>query len=366
MCRNGRLSAVREDDATTGSQFNGLMKNSLAFVLFQLSIPGLLLLTVPACGDAEPDDGTEVSVSVNRTASNAPGTADDPVDEANADAPGATTTSGSTSSSVAGSGSGRVTAGQTSDNRTTAGSNQSTSGESSGSRSGRTSETGDVVPYSPATFDALLKKYVRNGRVNYGGFDSDAEFSRFVESLAEADPSSMSQDEALAFWVNAYNALVIRNVNDHPGTKNPLDVKGFFDGITFSVAGRSLTLNDIENKVIRPTYNEPLIHFGLVCAAVSCPPLISTAYTGANVRSTLRSNAEKYLGDSKQNRFDAASGTLWVSKIFEWYIADFGGSTEGIVTFVRKHAPADMAAKIEAAKNVTVKYNEYDWTLNSM
>lgn len=335
------------------------MKISLSVPLVQLSAVLLLLLPLPACGDADPEGETEVAISVNRESTPARGVADTLQDE-DSDRPGTLAETGGTTSGTASGASSESGAPEPPT------SSSSTSGPNASASSRRSVQTGDAPPYSPEAFDALLGKYVRNGRVNYSGFGSDGAFTRFVSSLEGADPSTMSKDEALAFWINAYNALVIRNVLDHPGTKNPLDVKGFFDAITFNVAGRTLTLNDIENKVIRPTYQEPLIHFGLVCAAVSCPPLIPTAYTGANVRSTLRANAEKYLADTKQNRFDAATGTLYVSKIFEWYIADFGNSQDGIVEFVRTYGPADMVSKLGAAGNVKVKYNEYDWTINAM
>lgn len=227
-------------------------------------------------------------------------------------------------------------------------------------------ETGDASPsgYDPAVFDRLLKSFVSNGRVDYAGFKRSDEFARFLETIGSASPSSMSTNEALAFWVNAYNAMVIKNVNDNPGIKQPLDVSGFFDAKKFRVAGRSVTLNQIENEIVRPTYREPLIHFGLVCAARSCPPLIRTAYTASNVRSQLASNARAYLADSKQNRFDPATGTLALSKIFEWYKEDFGGNDAGLIAFAKKYGPAEMKQGLEAAENPTVTFLEYDWTLN--
>jgi hypothetical protein len=325
----------------------------------QLSTILITILLIPACGDAEPEEDSEVSISVNQESTEARGVTDS-LQMEDTDLSG---TSSEGSATVAGSAN---KAGNKSSETTPSASAQSTASFSQPASSRRSVQTGDAPPYSSAAFDVLLKKYVRNGRVNYSGFESDGAFTQFVASLEETDPSKMSKDEALAFWINAYNALVIRNVLDHPGTRNPLDVNGFFDAITFNVAGRTLTLNDIENKVIRPTYQEPLIHFGLVCAAVSCPPLIPSAYTEANVRSTLRSNAENYLSDTKQNRFDVADGTLYVSKIFEWYIADFGNSQDGIVAFARKYGPAQMVSRIEAAEKVKVKYNEYDWTINAM
>jgi hypothetical protein len=123
-------------------------------------------------------------------------------------------------------------------------------------------------------------------------------------------------------------------------------------------------LNDIENTVIRPTFKEPLIHFGLVCAARSCPPLIATAYTGENVRGQLAANARAYLADAAQNKFTKGSKTLSLSKIFEWYKADFGGNDAGLIAFAKQYGPETMVAGLGNGSGVKVTYNEYDWTLN--
>ena len=227
-------------------------------------------------------------------------------------------------------------------------------------------EPGDEkpIPYDPAVFDLLLKSYVSNGKVDYRGFKSSDEFTQFITSLKTADILSMSTDEGLAFWINAYNGLVILNVNNNPGIEQPLDAKGFFDKKKFMVAGKSVTLNDIENNIVRPTYKEPLIHFGLVCAALSCPPLIRKAYTASNVRSQLVENARAYLANPKQNHWDARTKTLYLSKIFEWYKVDFSDNTAGLIAFAKEYGPESMKSGLEGAGNVKIKFLEYDWTLN--
>lgn len=322
-------------------------------------IPLLLLLpALPACGDDVPEEEPAVEIDVTTVAEEQEpsGTGGDPDDGA----PDPVVADGTVDADDGGA---AQKAGRSALPRATASTGR-TPRPATASRGEADQNRESADSYDPAVWDALLKKYVQNGRVDYAGFRGDARFSPFVASLAAADPAAMSTDEALAFWVNAYNALVIRNVLDHPRITNPLDVPGFFDKITFRVAGRTLTLNDIENSVIRPTYDEPLIHFGLVCAARSCPPLIPSAYTGSNVRTKLAENARAYLADTRQNRFEESSGTLWVSKIFEWYRVDFGDSDAGIIAFVRAHGPEDLRRRIAAADNLTVKYNEYDWTLN--
>lgn len=224
--------------------------------------------------------------------------------------------------------------------------------------------TGEMTPYNPAVFDGLLRANVANGKVDYGAFKSSGEFAGVLQSISTTSLDGMPANAKLAFWINAYNALVIKNVNDNPGIKQPLDVNGFFDKKKFSAAGRQVTLNQIENEIIRPTFKEPLIHFGLVCAARSCPPLITRAYTEGNVRSQLAANAEAYLADTKQNRYDAGTKTLYLSKIFEWYKDDFGGNDAGLIEFAKKHGPSSMKTALASASGVTVKFNEYDWTLN--
>lgn len=224
-------------------------------------------------------------------------------------------------------------------------------------------DTNDV--FDPGPLDGKLKKYVANGKVDYAGFKSDPEFASIVSAIETADPDAMaSDDERLAFWINAYNVIVIKNVNANPGIAQPLDVDGFFDKVKFTVAGKQLTLNDIENTIIRPTFKEPLIHFGLVCAARSCPPLIATAYTAENVRSQLAANARAYLADAAQNKYVKGTKTLSLSKIFEWYKIDFGNDDAGLIAFAKQYGPEAMVAGLGDGRGVKVKFLEYDWTLN--
>ncbi len=126
------------------------------------------------------------------------------------------------------------------------------------------------------------------------------------------------------------------------------------------MAGEMLTLDDIQNRIIRRQFKEPLIHFGLVCAAVNCPPLLPRAYSGKTVRADLAANARAYLA-SGYNRFDARSGVLSLSKIFEWYAEDFGGDA-GIKRFVRQYGTPAMKSGVKASTRVV--FLEYDWTLN--
>ncbi|HVZ40025.1 MAG TPA: DUF547 domain-containing protein [Candidatus Kapabacteria bacterium] len=220
-----------------------------------------------------------------------------------------------------------------------------------------------AATFDHSKFDHLLSTAVANGRVDYSKFRNNDDFAAYLKSLETASIASLSSNEQLAFWLNAYNALVIRNVLDNPGMKKPTDVKGFFDAKKFKVAGKMLTLNEIENTMIRAKFKEPLIHFGLVCAARSCPPIKSHAFAGKTVRAQLAANASAYLASS-QNRFDEKTNTLSLSKIFDWYRGDFGGDN-GLKEFAKKYGTAAMKKGLATPDAVKIAFQEYDWTLNS-
>ncbi len=216
--------------------------------------------------------------------------------------------------------------------------------------------------FDHSLFDGVLSRAVSAGLVDYARIGGDRAFERYMAALATARPEELGADERLAFWINAYNACVIQGVLDNPGMTRPTDVKGFFDKRTFPIAGRRVTLDEIENRIIRPTFREKLVHFGLVCAARSCPPLAGPAFTGATVRAELARRARLYLA-SPRNRIDQGSGALQLSKIFDWYRDDFGGD-RGIRAFVASYGTPEMRAAIERAPTTPITFLEYDWRLN--
>ena len=131
--------------------------------------------------------------------------------------------------------------------------------------------------------DKLLKKYVdEKGMINYSAFRDNEDFNDYLNNIAKADIDNLSDNDKLAFYINAYNALTIKNVLNHYPIDSPMDVEGFFKEKKFKVAGMELTLDELEHKYVLPIDNA-LPHFGLVCAAVSCPKLLNKVYIGENV-----------------------------------------------------------------------------------
>ncbi len=214
-------------------------------------------------------------------------------------------------------------------------------------------------------YDSLLQKNVVAGKVFYNGF-RNMMFEEFIYSLYSIHPEEMSKNDQLAFWLNAYNAFVIHSVKNYGELKSPKNKVGFFDFDKFEVAGMTLTLNKIENDMIRPLFNTYLVHFGLVCAANDCPQLLSKAYCGETVRQQLEQNARDYVRSSKGAQLDRATKTLRISQIFNWYKRDFemgGKKLVDIIALYAKPEDADFIKKNKA--DITIEFMEYDWNVNA-
>ncbi len=208
--------------------------------------------------------------------------------------------------------------------------------------------------------DGLLSEIVQNQRVDY-----DLAKRRYLGSLnavldlsEKIDPAQLKEKEALAFYINLYNATMIKAVLDRGGvTFKPSDndFQVFKDKIVRLKSGK-VSLNDLENEIIRKQFNDPRIHAALVCAAVSCPPLIDRAYTAENLDELLDRNVKAWLTDPARNVIDDTNKTLKLSQIFDWYAVDFGGK-QNLAKWVGEKLGRDFAGH-------KVEFMPYDWSLN--
>ncbi|MEE2644431.1 MAG: DUF547 domain-containing protein [Myxococcota bacterium] len=216
-----------------------------------------------------------------------------------------------------------------------------------------------------APFNALLKANVRGDKVNYNGFKGNASFQSYLSALESADISSMSRNEKLAFWINAYNATMIKVVLANPGKRSVRDMGpgnfGIFKVANHKVAGQMVSLDKIENGIIRPTFKEPRIHAALNCASISCPPLANFAFTGAKVNAQLQKVFTRFARDKSRNQISA--GGVALSQIFKWYAADFGGPS-GVAAYLSKFI-SDAATK-SALSSGSIGFAQYNWGLNNL
>lgn len=205
-------------------------------------------------------------------------------------------------------------------------------------------------------FDQLLIKYVTvDGRVDYASLKAKSgELESYLDLLSSQDPSSMERSEALAFWINSYNAFTIKLILDHYPLESITEIDGGQPWSTewVRINGRVLSLDQIENEIIRPQFEESRIHFAVNCAAKSCPPLLNRAWTADKLEQQLEQQTKKFINNNKYNSI--SKDRVAVSRIFEWYAQDFGDLIEYINRYSNVQVDAD--AKIT--------YLEYDWSLN--
>ena len=215
-------------------------------------------------------------------------------------------------------------------------------------------------------YAGLLKKYVKDGVVDYQGFKKEESvLDQYLKVLEKVDSKVLPRHEQFAFYINAYNSWTIKLIlSGYPGVKSVKDLGSLFRSPwkkkLCRVDGGVVTLDDIEHGVLRPRFKDPRVHFAINCAAKSCPPLRSEPYRGADLERQLDEMTRAFINNLQSNRLEGH--TLYVSSIFKWFARDFN---KDIVGFFLKYAKRDLKEQLKANKeNIKVKYLDYDWSLN--
>ena len=209
------------------------------------------------------------------------------------------------------------------------------------------------------SYDALLDKHVdANGRVAYRSIEkeSSAELAAYLKSLETVDPSALSEQEQIAFWINAYNARVIRGILDGYRADGFLARKRFFSWYSFPLAGKERSLDEIEHEILRKQFSEPRIHFALVCASTSCPKLRREAYRGDQLDAQLDDQTRGFLSDPTRNQIGPGD-VIKISSIFDWFEEDFVAAAGSVPAYLERYRSIQEDTEID--------YLDYDWTLNA-
>jgi hypothetical protein len=229
-------------------------------------------------------------------------------------------------------------------------------------------------------FTQILNDYVRNGLVNYKKLKDDNRLDIYLMQLKNTDPDNLPTDEdKLAFWINAYNAFTLKFiVEEYPVESiNDLHWGGLYLGSLLGttvwddekivINGMRLSLNNIEHDIARKKFNEERIHFAMVCASYSCPPLRNEAFEGFKLDEQLNEQAQLFFNDETKNNFDLKTRTANLSKILDWYSSDFGRDDESILLYVSQFLDRGIADDIR--KNTSlweIDYLSYNWDLNEI
>lgn len=204
-------------------------------------------------------------------------------------------------------------------------------------------------------WNTLLQRYVSaNGNVDYTGLRQNrGQLNAYLDLLAEESPdASWTREERLAYWINAYNAFTIDLILDNWPVKSIRSIDQPWDQKFIQLEGKSYSLNQIEHEIIRPTFSEPRIHFALVCAAKSCPPLANRAYTPQNLERMLEQRTRSFINDEQFNVTQEA--VVRVSPLFDWYGKDFGEPK----AFINRYLDTDIPPQKD------LHFLDYDWDLN--
>ncbi len=239
------------------------------------------------------------------------------------------------------------------------------------------------------SFDQLLDLYVRNGDVYYRALKAErVKLDGYVNLIATAYVDKLSREEQMAFWLNAYNAIVLRTVIDHYPIqgrspdypqKSIRQIPGAFERLPHRVAGRTLTLDQIERDVL-PGLHDPRVYFARGRGAVGSGRLRSEAFVPARIEEQLSDVAAECVSRSQCVQVDAGSGKVGASPIFSWREKEFS-------TVYAEKAPAALATRspieraviafvypklLNAEKDLIAKnafqvvYRPFDWTLNDL
>ncbi len=228
--------------------------------------------------------------------------------------------------------------------------------------------TGTVAHHELAGTLAALAGRGMPGLVGQRG-----ELGGYLGRLERIDPDTLTRDEALAYWVNLYNAGALLLAGDawQSGAGTVLRVPGAFDRRHLRVAGERLSLNDVEHGKIR-RFRDPRIHGALVCGSVSCPTLRSEPFTGDGLAAQLDDQMRAFLAGGGAE-VDRDAGVLRLSRIFLWFGGDFV-RPHRMPTWLparRSAVAAAVAAWLPAAgrewldrAEPRIEFQRYDWGLS--
>ena len=232
--------------------------------------------------------------------------------------------------------------------------------------------------HSYKSYNEILKQVVvvegHQSSVDYSKLKSDTssldEFIEDIEYIGKTEFDTWSREQQIAFLINAYNALTIKLILTEYPVDSIKDYGGFIVNSPwhrnfFTLFGKDSTLNIIEHDFLRKQYKEPRLHFVLVCASRSCPPLINEAYVADKLEQQFTDATTNFLRDSERNRFNTENNKIEISKIFKWYKKDFITSAGSVNAYVAPLMTDDAALQtLIANKETKIKFLEYDWSLN--
>jgi len=219
-------------------------------------------------------------------------------------------------------------------------------------------------------YNQLLKNNVKDGLANYKSIKEKPEsLNSYLDTLEKVDEPTFNkwlEKERLSYLINLYNAATIKLIVDNYPVKSIKDInkegQGPWKLEVVNLFGKKISLDHLEHEIIRKNYNEPRVHFALVCAAVGCPKLPSQSFISSKLEEQLAERTRLFLSEKDKNFIDENQKTVYLSSIFDWFASDFNKTHGSVLGFVKEYLPSEEAKKINS--DYSLKFTEYDWNLN--
>jgi len=238
------------------------------------------------------------------------------------------------------------------------------------------SEPNSITRVDHALWDGFLKKYVIANhpsgiyRVHYAQVSKEdrTTLQRYVHDMQQVVVTRLNRNEQKAYWVNLYNALTVQLVLEHYPVKSIRDInispgifsKGPWQKKLLTIQAETLSLDDIEHRILRPIWKDNRIHYAVNCASLGCPNLLPEAFSTEKMEAQLDRSARDFINHPRGVAVEGKN--LKLSKIYDWFNEDFSGSSDGVIQHLSAFAAPDLARALANFRG-KITY-DYDWRLN--
>lgn len=212
-----------------------------------------------------------------------------------------------------------------------------------------------------STTNTFFAETIEDGKVPYEAIAQEpARLEELVAMIGDVSLDDASEVEKKAFYINAYNVLTIHAIIENDIPPSPMDVDGFFDKIKHEVAGREMTLDEIEKGTLFPEFGDARMHFAVVCAATGCPRIRPEAYMPGQLDAQLDEATQESLNRDYFIRVNEDEESVQISQLFDWYEKDFLKEADSVLAYINQYRDEEIPP------DYSVEYYEYDWALNSL
>lgn len=234
--------------------------------------------------------------------------------------------------------------------------------------------------FSHDEWTSILNQYVDpRGYVDYAALNKNKNtLNQYVSRIEQYSPVNSpelfpTREAELAYYINAYNALVFKAVLER-GPETESVWSGLISGLNFFVrtpvivGGDRTNLRKLENKVIRDQFKDPRIHAALNCASVSCPRLPQQAFLTETLDQQLDTAIREFVNSEQHVKIDRQGQRAMLSEIFDWFEKDFieyeraqGNGSPNLIDYINRYRTPGS----EIDRDFKVDFIEYDKRINS-